>query len=135
MKNIREEKGYTYGIYGGFYGMKEKGYFMVGSDVANEYIDLTLKEKDKEIQRLQEEKVDDQELQVVKNYMLGNILSSMETPFQIADMLSLLKLHGFTINHLKETFHLIQNISSERIMELARQYFCNDRVVVIAGNP
>jgi len=134
MKNIREEKGFTYGIYGGFYGMKEKGYFMVSTDVANEYVDATLEEIYKEIQRIQNEKVTEEELQVVKNYMLGNLLSSMETPFQIADTLSLLKLNNLTVEHLKKTFQLIKNIKIERIMELANQYInLNNMIVVIAG--
>ena len=134
MKNIREEKGYTYGIYGGFYGMKENGYFVVSTDVANEYVDSTLEEIYKEIQRIQNEKVTEEELQVVKNYMLGNLLSSMETPFQIADTLSLLKLNNLTVEHLKKTFQLIKNIKIERIMELANQYInLNNMIVVIAG--
>jgi predicted Zn-dependent peptidase len=134
MKNIREEKGFTYGIYGGFLGMKENGYFVVSTDVANEYVDATLEEIYKEIQRIQNEKVTEEELQVVKNYMLGNLLSSMETPFQIADMLSLLKLNNLTVEHLKKTFQLIKNIKTERITELANQYInLNNMIVVIAG--
>lgn len=134
MKNIREEKGYTYGIYGGFIGMKEKGYCMISTDVANEYVEDTLKEIQKEVKILQNEKVAESELQVVKNYMLGNMLSSLETPFQVADMLSVLKLNGLEPSHLEKTFECIKNIRSERILELAQKYLQTEEVVtVIAG--
>ncbi len=135
MKNIREDKGYTYGIYGGFIGMKENGYFMISTDVANEYVEDTLKEIEKEILILQNERVGEDELQVVKNYLMGNILSSLETPFQIADMLSLLRLNGLEKNHLENTFEYIKNIQSERILELAQKYLKTDGLVtVIAGS-
>lgn len=135
MKNIREEKGYTYGIYGGFIGMKEKGYFMISTDVANEYVEKTLKEIEKEIITLQNERVGEEELQVVKNYLLGGILTSLETPFQIADMLSVLKLNGLTTEHLKKTFELVQNMDTNRILELAQKYLkTKDMVTVIAGS-
>ncbi len=135
MKNIREDKGYTYGIYGGFVGMKENGYFMISTDVANEYVEDTLKEIEKEILILQNERVGEDELQVVKNYLLGNILSSLETPFQIADMLSLLRLNGLNKNHLQNTFEHIKGIQSKRILELAQKYLKIDGLVtVIAGS-
>ncbi|GIV43439.1 MAG: peptidase M16 [Bacteroidia bacterium] len=135
MKNIREDKGYTYGIYGGFIGMKQKGYFMISTDVANEYVDDTLKEIYKEISRLQNEKVGEEELQVVKNYLMGNLLSSLETPFQVADTLSLLRLNGLNTHHLQKTFERIKYISPERILELAQKYLkVEGGVTVIAGS-
>ncbi len=135
MKNIREEKGFTYGIYGGFVGMKEKGYFVISTDVANEYVDSTLKEIYKEMEILQSEKVEEHELNIVKNYLMGNLLSLLETPFQIADMLALLRLNGLKNTHLEETFYLIKNIDSNKIMELACKYFNTENLVtVVAGS-
>ncbi len=134
MKNIREEKGFTYGIYGGFVGMKENGYFVISTDVANEYVEDTLNEIYKEIQILQNERVQEEELRVVKNYMMGSILSSLETPFQVADMLSLLKLNGLETNHLKKTLDLIKYITPERVLELSCKYLdSKEFVIVIAG--
>ena len=66
MKNIREDKGYTYGIYSSLYPLNHSGYFVISADVKAEYEQETIREIYKEIKRLQEEPVLAQELEVVK---------------------------------------------------------------------
>lgn len=134
MQNIREDKGYTYGIFASFVGMKEAGYFIVSTDVANEYVKETLSEIHKEIHRLQNEPVSSEELQMVKNYLLGELVSEMETPFHIADIFTTLKLHGQGTDAVQKMFFTIENITPERIQALAQQYFHPNSVEIIAGS-
>ena len=85
MKNIREEKGLTYGISSNLITLRHDGYFMIGTDVKKEFTQQTIDEIKKEIYRLQTELVDDEELQTVKNFMAGEFAGSLNTAFEVAD--------------------------------------------------
>ena len=76
MRNIREEKGLTYGINSGLISLIDAGYFIVGTEVKKENTAQVIDEIFKEISLLQQEPVPDTELNTVKNYMAGRLLSS-----------------------------------------------------------
>jgi len=71
MKNIREEKGFTYGISSSLVSFRHEGFFTIGTDVKRENTQQTVDEIAKEIQILQTELVSDDELETVKNFMAG----------------------------------------------------------------
>ena len=87
MANIREDKGYTYNIFSTLDTMNYGGCFYIGTEVGNELADVTLKEIYKEMWLLQEEPVTDEELSMVKNYLLGNMLTMLDGPFNIMDII------------------------------------------------
>lgn len=134
MKNIREEKGYTYGIGAGWIPMKYSGIFIVQTDVGNEYIRATLSEIEKEMRTLMETPVSEQELGLVKNYMLGRSASGRETPSQIAGYIRNILLHGLRFEELDEKFDLIQSVSAADVLRLAQTYFEPEALVqVVCG--
>src|SRR5690242_19469508 len=65
MANIREDKGYTYGIGSSLISMKNEGYFVISSEVGVDVCSKALDEIFFEIKRLTEEPIDDSELQLV----------------------------------------------------------------------
>ncbi len=85
MSNIREDKGYTYGIGSGIASLQHSGYFFISTEVGVETSNNTLKEIYFEINRLQQELVSEEELQLVKNYLLGTFLRSVDGPFALAE--------------------------------------------------
>lgn len=134
MKNIREEKGYTYGIYSGYIGMKHNGVFVVQADVGNEYIEPTIREVKKEIQLLQEKGIEEEELQLVKNYLLGKSISDRETPFQMGDWLRFSLAYDITFEELDKRFEVIKEIQKEEIAQLASTYLHPDEMLeVVVG--
>ncbi|MEM6800917.1 MAG: pitrilysin family protein [Bacteroidota bacterium] len=136
MHNIREEKGYTYGIYSGFLGMKHEGFFVVQTDVGNEYAEPTIGEIKKEMKTLCEEKVSVEELELVKNYMLGQGISRRETLYQLGDTLRFSLSQEISFEEIDRKFSVINEISAEEVQELANKYLHpDDMLEVVVGKP
>jgi len=126
MNNIREDKGYTYGIYSTLTSLKQAGYFSVITDVGAPFYKQTLEEVNKEIVKLQQEKVGDAELELVKNYILGSLLRQIDGPLNYSNLIEQLILMGLNTTYLDKYINEIQNISSERIQILAQKYLNTD---------
>lgn len=122
MANIREEKGYTYGIYSSLTAYKHGGIFEISTDIGKEYREATLREIQKEILSIQTELVDEDELQTVKNYMSGKILRSVDGALRFSDVLKGLLLFDRKPESLSDYLKTIQQISRERVAELAQKH-------------
>lgn len=135
MKNIREDKGFTYGIGSYLLTFRDSGAFIISTEVGAGYTKQTLQEIRNELQRLTTELVPEDELNRVKSYLMGEALRSLNGPFAIAD--NIMSLHNF--NNLDYDFYQrlitsIKNISPQRIMEIAIKYFSPDLLVeCVAG--
>jgi len=134
MRNIREDKGFTYGIHAGWLSMKFGGTFLIQTDVGNEYIRPTLEEIRKEINLLIDKGVSADELNLVKNYMLGRSASARETPSQVATMMRTCLVNDLPISVLDDKFDVIQAVQPEDIKRLAAQYLRPDALLeVVCG--
>lgn len=134
MSNIREDKGYTYGIGSGMMDMNHTGYFVIVTEVGKEVLENTLHEIRFELERLQTELVPEEELELVKNYMLGQLLKSADGPYAMLDMYNSVDMHDLTLEFYDEAIHKIQNITPERILQLAKQYLnAADFLIITAG--
>jgi zinc protease len=131
MRNIREEKGYTYGISSSHLPIPNYAYLMIGTDVKREFTQNTIDEVYKEIAILQTELVGEEELEVVKNFIIGDFAGSLNTPFDIADK------HKITIfEHLDPDFfnNYVKNIAavtSMQIQETAKKYLGKENLIEI----
>lgn len=134
MKNIREDKGYTYGIYSGWVASRHAGHFIVRTDVGNEYVEDTILQVKTEIARLQNEAVSQKELELVKNYLLGKSISQRETLFQMGNLLRFSVGQEISFQELDRRYEVIENISSKDIQQLAQTYFQPDQMIeVVCG--
>ncbi len=122
MTNIREEKGYTYGVGSAVFPLKQAGCFFISTEVGSEVTREALKEIYFEIARLREEEVSEEELQKVRNYMLGEIIRSIDGPFALAERLKGLLIFGLDYDNFDQLVETIKNTSPKRIMELAQKY-------------
>lgn len=95
MSNIREEKGYTYGISAGIMFYPDSGLLGISTETDNEYVEPLIQEVYNEIDKLHREPVPMEELTMVRNYMLGEMCRSYESPFSLADAWILLLLRGW----------------------------------------
>jgi predicted Zn-dependent peptidase len=135
MKNIREEKGFTYGISSSLIPLAETGYLVIGTDVKKEFTTQTIEEIHKEIRILQTEKISEDELDTVKNYLIGSFVGSLNTPFEIAD-----RQKNVILDKLPEDFYenyigRIRSVSPEDVLEIANKYYAIDSLseVVVGG--
>jgi predicted Zn-dependent peptidase len=134
MKNIREEKGLTYGIFSALINMINGDYLMIGSDVKRENTQLVEDEIIREIKILQTERVSEEELQKVKNYMSGSFVMSFNNAFAIADKFKEAHLHGLDYSYYNDYLHALNQTTAEDIVLMANQYFNIVKMqTVIAG--
>ncbi|QRR02402.1 M16 family metallopeptidase [Dyadobacter sandarakinus] len=134
MKNIREEKGLTYGISSHVATLRNAGYFMIGTDVKKEFTQQTIDEIKKEIYRLQTEVISEEELSVVKNFMAGEFAGSLNTAFEVADRQKTLILDKLPTDFFMNYISRIHATTSTDVMEMAHKYLRPDEMtIVIAG--
>ncbi|MCF2503694.1 insulinase family protein [Dyadobacter sp. CY107] len=134
MKNIREEKGLTYGISSHLVTLRKEGYYMIGTDVKKEFTQQTINEIKKEIYRLQTELVGEEELQTVKNFMSGEFAGSLNTAFEVADRQKILLLDGLPTDFFKHYIEQIHATTSQDVLSMAMQYLQpEDMLTIIAG--
>lgn len=134
MSNIREDKGYTYGIGAGLVAYPDKGVFMIGTEAANEYVENIITEVYKEIDILQNEWVSEQELSMVKNYMLGEMCRNCEGPFSLSDLWIFIETGGLDASFHQQALREIQETTVRDIRELACEHLCKDTLIeVVAG--
>lgn len=126
MSNIREEKGYTYGIYSSFVSYPHAGFIEIASEVGKDVREDTLKQIEKEINILRTEPIDEEELQVVKNYMSGKILRSVDGPIKYSDTLKGLLLYNQSPEYIHKLIATVRNVTSEELLQLAQKYYHYD---------
>lgn len=135
MMNIREDKGYTYGIFAHVFALRHESFFLIGTDVVKEYTFQTLEEIYKEIKRLRTEPVPEDELMTVRNYMVGSFLGEISTPFSLAEKFKSVHGYGLSYDYYDNYLETINSITPERIMELANIYLNEDQLTeVICGD-
>lgn len=135
MKNIREEKGFTYGIHSSIQAMHQAAYMVIGTDVRRENTKQTLEEIWKEMHRLQTEVVGVEELDTVRAYMLGKFVNSINTPFALMDKFKILHYAGLQYGYFDHYVSRLQVISPEEIAALAQDVFKEELFsqVVVGG--
>lgn len=134
MKNIREDKGYTYGIGSAVISQKETGYLTIVSEVNADVSKQTIDEIKKEIKILQTELVGNEELAKVKSYMLGRLLRAVDGPFALSETFLNVYLYGMDWKYYQKYIKTIREITAEEIMELSNRYLQEDSLIkVIAG--
>ena len=131
MSNIREEKGYTYGIYSSFVSYPHGGFIEIASEVGKEVREATLNEIKYEINQLRNELIGDEELQIVKNYMSGRILRSIDGPMKFSETLKGLILYKQDVSYIQQLLKTVREVSSEELLELANKYLDYDKMYKI----
>jgi len=128
MSNIREDKGYTYGISSSVVFLQNAGYFNIGSEVGSAVCSAALVEIYKELERLRDEPVPQDELQLVKNYLRGNFMRSMDGPFALAERFKHIWLHNMDYSYYENYVNALSTITSAQLMEIANRYLQKDSI-------
>ncbi len=135
MKNIREEKGYTYGIYSQISNLQEISYLTIATDVKKEFTLQTIEEIHKEVQKMRTELVPEEELDTVKNYLLGSLAGLFNTAFDLADRFKNIYFYDLGEDYYQNYLQKIQQITAEEVMATAKQYLDIENMleVVVGG--
>lgn len=126
MSNIREDKGYTYGIHSYLQNHIHHSAWMVSTEAGRDVCEATITEVYKEMQVLRDEAVDAEELELVRNYMIGSLLGDLDGPFQIISRWKTYLLNGLDENYFYNSIHTIRTITAPELQALANQYLQPD---------
>ena len=134
MSNIREDKGYTYGISAGVVFYPDSGLLIVSTETDNEYVEPLIQEVYHEIDRLHQEPVSAEELRMVRNYMLGEMCRSYESPFSLSDAWIFIATSGLDDDYFSRSLLAVNEVTPMEIQDLAQRYLCKETLKeVIAG--
>lgn len=134
MSNIREDKGYTYSIYSTVVSLIRDGYLEISTEVGTDVWEKAVKEIFWEIDRLKTDLISDEELSLVRNYLLGHLLSNIDGIFNLAEIVQGLDMYGLSPNFYYELVETIKTISATEIRAYAQTYLDQkDFVQVVVG--
>lgn len=134
MSNIREDKGYTYGISAGIMFYPDSGLLAISTETDNKYVEPLIKEVYYEIDKLRNDLVPQEELEMVRNYMLGEMCRSYESPFSLSDAWIFIHTSGLDNDYFSRSLQAVKEVTPEEIRDLARRYLCKETLKeVIAG--
>lgn len=134
MNNIRKEKGYTYNVVANLASYPYTGLLTISTEADNEYAANCIKEIHHEMRRLQEELIPEQELSMVRNYMIGDMCRSHEGPFSLSDTWIFIETAGVKNTFIQDMARCIRETTPERLRTLADKYFRpNEALEIIVG--
>jgi len=133
MKNIREDKGYTYGISSTLTSLDLAGYKVISTEVGKKNCRKAIDEIYKEIRLLQSEPVKSEELDLVRNYMSGEMLRMFDGPFALADSFRSVWDFGLDNSYYYRLADKIKSIGPDEIIHLANTYYNTDDLYEITA--
>ncbi|MGK2860591.1 MAG: M16 family metallopeptidase [Chitinophagaceae bacterium] len=122
MDNIREDKGYTYGIHSYFQNHLHEAAWMISTEAGKDVCEPAISETYKEMKILREELVKDNELLLVKNFLMGTVLGDLDGPFHIINRWKNIILNNLDENYFYQSIDIIKNIKPKELQELANKY-------------
>lgn len=122
MANIREEKGYTYGIYSYLMNHVDQSGWIISTEAGRDVTEATVNEIYKEMKRIREELIDEDELMVTRNYMIGTILGDLDGPFQVAARWKNLILNDLDEAYFYQGIETIKKVTPRELQQIAEKY-------------
>lgn len=133
MKNLREEKGVTYGVFSSLVAHQHGGYAVIGTDVKKEALSMSVDEIHKEIKRMVSEPIPKEELTLVKNYTAGSFVKSQNTPVSLGGLHKSLLYHGLDKSFYDSYTANVYALSAEELLRVAQLYLGKELLEVKVG--
>lgn len=122
MSNIREDKGYTYGIHSYLQNHLHQCAWIISTEAGKDVCEATIQEVYKEMKDLREKPVDEDELLLVRNYMMGGILGDLDGPFQVIARWKNIVLNNLGDDYFYKSVQTIKSVTAEELQQLAQKY-------------
>jgi predicted Zn-dependent peptidase len=135
MQNLREENGYTYGVFCSSLYYENESIFYIEADVVVDKTKAAIDECFNEMLLLQNELVSDEELSLVKSYMLGELLREVDGSVSYQKKYAYWNDFYLDENEMQTMIDAIHAITPETIQTLAKQYLIPEEfTTVVVGN-
>ena len=126
MKNIREEKGLTYGISSSLNSFQNESMLAIGADVDKVNLKLAIKEIKAELKKLRTNEIGEQELTLAKNHFIGSLQSDMANPFSVAEKIKSINIFGLPKDFYQHLIDRVDQITPSEIIQTAELHFHED---------
>ncbi|WP_339867314.1 pitrilysin family protein [uncultured Algoriphagus sp.] len=134
IKNIREDKGHTYGIFSSLAEIGVSNYWVIAADVQKEFYPEVVKEIYHEIKLLTEVEIDADELEVVRNYLIGQMLKQFGTSFDLIERFKAVHQSGMTFDYYARKLAYLKEFTAKDMISIGQKYFSNPPFIeVIVG--
>jgi predicted Zn-dependent peptidase len=130
-QNLREKHGWTYGAYSAFGMNLDGGAFSAGAETRNAVTLPAIQETLKEIQRLRDEPVPEEELTLQREYNVGNYLLSLENSGRIATRVQDIELYGLDPDFYKVYAKRMASTTAEQVQAVAEKYLTTENVAIV----
>lgn len=134
IKNIREDKGHTYGIHSTLVELDQYAYWMIAADVKKAHQVEVFEEIDKEIHLLRTVLVDSGEVEILRNYLIGQLFSKFSSPFDLIEQFKAVYYAGLDFSFYENRFDYLKKFTATDLQTIGERYFSSaDRVKVRVG--
>lgn len=131
MSNLREDKGYTYGVGSAILSYERGAFFTIATEVGATVSDDAIEQIIKEVEKLRTELIPSNELNTVRSYLQGVYLSNFDGAFALADRFRDIHFFGLGYDYYDAYIGTVQSIGSEKLLELAQTYLASDSLLVV----
>lgn len=132
VKNIREEKGHTYGISSSLVDLPGLAYWIIAADVKKDHRQEVLDEIKKEIQQLCTVPVEEDELEVLRNYLIGQLFTKFSSPFDLSDQFKAVHFSGLDFSFYENRLNFLKKFTAEDLLSMGQLYYSAPPVVEVS---
>jgi zinc protease len=130
--NLRENKGYTYGVYSRFSAQQYAGPFRAGGDARTQVTEGAMTEFWNEFHRIRDEKVADNELDDARHAVVASFALSLEDVNQLLNFAEEQKLYGLPADYWDKYPAQIAAITADDVQRVAKKYVDPDNMQIVA---
>jgi zinc protease len=130
--NLREDKGYTYGVYSFFNGSRFPGVVLASTDVRSAVTDGALQELTGELRRIGDEPVPDAELKNAKRALIGGFALSLESPQTLISNLATQKIYNLPPDYWDTYPQRVEAITAADVQRVAKKYYDASKLQIVA---
>lgn len=135
MQNLREQRGYTYGVYASLVTLEYAAYMAIACDVGGQYRDDAIVQIHHEMQRLRDELIAEDELAMAKNTIVGELMRLLDGPFGIADIAIENLQSGMPTDYLNIFLRQINATDAVQLQRVAQKYFNPAQLTQVVVTP
>ena len=133
--NLREDKAYTYGARSSLSSDEQVGYFAAGASVRNEVTDSSIVQVLYELNKIRNEKAEEAELNLVKNYLSGSFARSLERPRTIANFALNTIRYNLPTDYYATYLEKLSAVTADDVQMMAKKYITPDNAhILVVGN-
>jgi zinc protease len=134
-KNLREDKGYTYGVFSGYTRRQDRGAFIVSGDVGPAVTGAAVREILRELEQIRNTAVTAEELAQAQGMMIGQFTMRIADPAALAEELAVRSLYGIPLHEIRDRIGALEAVTTEQVLDAARTHIDLDApVIVVVGD-